>query len=289
MSSMACKDEAGWETCQFPPLMLLNLQDRGEQGLIDRELRLFSCACFSRIPEYMLDKRSWQAVDVAERFADGNASRDELNAAYDAAELAVQSVGQRIKQINSASLSGATGQDTEDWRLFEIDDWHPEGRREHAAMSASLCAAIEVYTSGVDSELKTPGDWNVARCAALYAYMAIASREKLESMEAAFLAGDEDYPMYEDGWQADLIRCVFRNPFRPVGGADKLDVDPRIRDMAESIYRLRTFDKMPVLGNELEANGCAVLDIVSHCISSHVHTRGCWAIDMARGFKRNCW
>ncbi len=199
------------------------------------------------MPEYMLDKRSWQAVDVAERFADGNASRDELNAAYDAAELAVRSVMQRIKQINSASLSGATGQDTEDWRLYEFDDWHPEGRRYHAAMAASRCADIQVYTSGVDDELKTPGDWNVARGAALFAYMATASRDKLESMEAAFLAGDEDYLMYEDGWQADLIRCVFRNPFRPMPHR-KTGCGSSNPDMAESIYSLRAFDKMPVLG-----------------------------------------
>lgn len=290
MSSMACKDEAGWETCQFPRLMLLNLEDRGEQGLINRELRLFSCACFSHIPEYMVDERSWRAVDVAERFADGNASRDELNAAYDAAELALQSARQRIKQINSASLSGATGQDTEEWRLFEIDDWHPEGRRENAAVAASRCADIEVYSSFVDSELKRPGDWNVARSVALYAYMAAASRDKLESMEAAFLAGGDDHLTYEDAWQADLLRCVFRNPFRPIGTYKLgLDVDPRIRDMAESIYRLRAFDRMPVLGKELEASGCAVPDVVSHCVNSHVHARGCWVLDMARGFKRNCW
>lgn len=285
MSSMACKDEAEWESSQSPRLMLLNLKDRGEQGLLNRELRLFSCACCRHIPEYLVDERSSQAVDVAERFADGDASRDELNAAFDAAELAVESVLQRIKQINSAAQAGAIGPDTEDWRLYEIDDWHPEGRRENAARAVSRCADIVVYTSGVDSELKTPGDWNVARGAALYAYMAAASRDKLESMEAAFLAGDKDYPMYEDGWQADLIRCVFRNPFRPAG-TDKLDVNPRIRDMAESIYRLRAFDRVPVLGKELEDSGCEDPELVSHCVNAPVHARGCWALDMARGFNR---
>ncbi len=234
----------------------------------------------------MVDERSRQAVNVAERFADGNASRDELNAAHDAAELAVRSVNQRIKQINSASQKGATGPDTEDWRLYEIDDWHPEGRRENAAIAASRCTDIKVYTSGVDDELKTPGDWNVARGAALFAYLAAASRDELESLEAAFLAGDQDN-LYDDHWQADLIRCLFRNPFRPAG-TDILNPEPQIRDMAESIYKLRTFDKMPALGKALEASGCQASDVVSHCRNAPVHARGCWALDMARGLSRDC-
>jgi hypothetical protein len=116
--------------------------------------------------------------------------------------------------------------------------------------------------------------------------MAGACRDALERMEAAFLSRDPDHLMYEDGWQADAIRCVFRSPFQSAA-ADQLHVEPRIRDMAESIYRLRAFDKMPALGKELEASGCVDPELVSHCIDAHVHVRGCWALDMARGVKRD--
>src|SRR5580693_4814465 len=103
MSSMRSKDETRWASCQIPRLMFLDLKDRGEQGLISRELRLFACACCKYVTEFLDDDRSSQAVDVAERYADGNASRDELDAAYNAAALAERSIKQRIKQINSAA------------------------------------------------------------------------------------------------------------------------------------------------------------------------------------------
>jgi hypothetical protein len=58
--------------------------------------------------------------------------------------------------------------------------------------------------------------------------------------------------------------------------------------MAESIYRLRAFDRMPALGKELNISGCVDPDLVAHCASTPVHARGCWAIDVVRGIKRVC-
>ena len=276
MSSMTINDETGWASCQVPRLMLLPLEDLGNQGLISRELRLFACACCTDIDALLDDERSRQAVDVAERYADGNASRDELKAAYDAATLAVRSTKQRIKQINSAAQVGVGDQHTEEWRLLEIDHWHPEGRRLNAALAASFCADIKVMTRSMDQpELKYPGDWLIARAAALYAYKARASRDRLESMRAAWLSGDKDYLLYEHDRQADLLRCVFRNPFRPIA-ADGLDVEPRIRELAESIYSHHAFDRMLIFGKELELSGCVDPDLVSHCTNARVHARGCW-------------
>jgi hypothetical protein len=282
---MSSNDEAGWVSCQVPRFMLLDLEERGKQGLISRELRLFACACCRHIKESINDERSWLAVEIAEQYADGTASRNQLRAAYDAARLAVRSTWQRIKQIDAAANARVGAQDTVGRGLLSIDDWHPEGRRLNAALAAKLCADSKIITSSVDPELKYCGDWLIARAAALYAFKAGASRDRLESMKAAFLSEGAGYLIYEDGWQADLVRCVFRNPFRPIAAA-KLDVKPRIGDTAESIYRLRAFDSLPLLGKELEVIGCVDSDLVSHCINAHVHTRGCWALDMARGFKR---
>lgn len=268
--------------------MFQDLKDGGEQGLISRELRLFACACCRNVKELIDDERSWQAVDVAERYADRVASRIELRAAYDAAAEAVRSIRQRIKQINSAANARVGTRDTETRRLLEIDDWHPEGRRRNAATAARFCANTRIVGSEADPQLRYCGDWSLARAAALYAYKARASRCSLESMEAAaaLRSEDIDYLMYEDGWQADLVRCIFGNPFRPIA-TDKLDVEPRSRDLAESIYRLRAFDRMPILGKELGASACVDSDLVSHCTRGRVHARGCWALDIARGFKRD--
>ena len=51
----------------------------------DREIRLFAVWCARQVQHLMTDPRSTAALDVAERFANGEASRYELAAAYDAA------------------------------------------------------------------------------------------------------------------------------------------------------------------------------------------------------------
>jgi hypothetical protein len=57
--------------------------------------------------------------------------------------------------------------------------------------------------------------------------------------------------------------------------------------MAEAIYARRAFDTMPALGIELEARGCPNSELVAHCVESSVHSRGCWALDIARGLTRH--
>ena len=51
----------------------------------DREIRLFGVWCARQVQHLMTDPRSIAALDVSERFANGNATKDELDAARDAA------------------------------------------------------------------------------------------------------------------------------------------------------------------------------------------------------------
>ena len=243
---MKITDETGWESCKAPRLMLRSLKDLGRKGLISRELRLFACACVRHVGELLEFEQSWQAVDVAERYADGDASQNELKAAYDAAQLPEHSIRQRIKRINSESPASGGSEVIEAWKLLAIDAWHPEGRRQNAAYAASLCAHTLVISSNLNPELRYCGDWNLALATSTSAYLASASRDSLDSREVVFLTNNGEYPLYDDAWQADLLRCVFRSPFRPISAA-QLDVESRIGDLAESIYRLRTFERLPDL------------------------------------------
>ena len=54
----------------------------------EKELRLFGCWCVRQIWPLLTDGRSRKAVDVAELFADGKATREELCAAGAAARAA---------------------------------------------------------------------------------------------------------------------------------------------------------------------------------------------------------
>ena len=53
-----------------------------------REMRLFAVDCARSVQHLMTDPRSVAALDVAERHADGHATDDELDAAWDAARAA---------------------------------------------------------------------------------------------------------------------------------------------------------------------------------------------------------
>lgn len=56
--------------------------------LTDKELRLFAVFCARQVQHLMTDPRSIEAIDVAEKFAQGKASDDELARAYAAARAA---------------------------------------------------------------------------------------------------------------------------------------------------------------------------------------------------------
>jgi hypothetical protein len=82
--------------------------------------------------------------------------------------------------------------------------------------------------------------------------------------------------------QADLARCIFGNPFRPV------DVDPAWRTstvatIARQMYDSRDFSPMPILADALQDAGCDSADVLEHCRGPGPHVCGCWVVDLVLG------
>ena len=77
---------------------------------------------------------------------------------------------------------------------------------------------------------------------------------------------------------ADLVRCLFGNPFRPVA------FDPAWRTstavtLASAAYDSRDFATLPILADALEDAGCTDAAVLAHCRDTGPHARGCWVVD----------
>ncbi len=80
--------EHDWNTSTDPARMLHWMNGPGSPDATqpsDRKLRLFACACVRSVWHLLTDERSRRAVEVAERYADGEATSEELHYAADLA------------------------------------------------------------------------------------------------------------------------------------------------------------------------------------------------------------
>jgi hypothetical protein len=103
--------EADWLAATDPRPMLAYLSERA--GASDRKLRLFGVACCRSIWHGLRDERSRSAVEVAERFADGRTTTEELAAAYDAAYTAVDDCmgDSLVSEDQALAACGAASED----------------------------------------------------------------------------------------------------------------------------------------------------------------------------------
>jgi hypothetical protein len=76
--------------------------------------------------------------------------------------------------------------------------------------------------------------------------------------------------------RAQLLRCIFRGPFRPSGSFSS---PAHLVTWAHGIYDDRAFDEMPFLADALDEAGCPDQALLDHLRAPGPHARGCWAID----------
>jgi hypothetical protein len=131
-----------------------------------------------------------------------------------------------------------------------------------------LAAAAGDATQAADEaeRARAPG-WNAARSAAMTAGGARAAADWVARMAA---------------FDADLLRDIFGNPFRPVAGERAWPewAGGTAARLARAIYEERRFGDLPVLADALEETGCTDGEILGHLRGPGPHARGCWVVDL---------
>jgi hypothetical protein len=120
-----------WLACDDPDKMLSTLIADGALNWTARKGRLFNCACCRRIWTALMDPRSREAVEVAERHADGLATDDDLFAAYEAARVAeretfaAQDAREEDATVRAAWAAVAATGAAWDPDFYYRDEYHP--------------------------------------------------------------------------------------------------------------------------------------------------------------------
>jgi hypothetical protein len=213
-----------------------------------RKLRLFACSGCRRIWNLLSDRRSRIAVEVSERYADGWATKEELSAAQSEAAKAVRVAVETCKPLEAEAIKGfknLSGADAQDaWSRYCASS-----RRRAAAKAVKAVARSTDKAARMAEEMSQAVGWARADISQTHLY------------------------------RAQLMRCVFGNPFR----TQHLAAEHATRDvvrLADAIYHDRAYEHLPVLGEALEDAGCNNVDILAHCRGVGPHTRGCWVLDL---------
>ncbi len=108
-----------WEACPRGDWMIWLLTQEDAPEVDDRTLRIFACRCVRQTPiagdrtvwDLLTDERSRRAVEVAERYAVGDASDEELRTARAAAEYAARAAAEYAAEYaaRAAARSAAWG------------------------------------------------------------------------------------------------------------------------------------------------------------------------------------
>jgi hypothetical protein len=231
-------NEGKWLKCTSPMPMLDFLQSK----LSQRKLRLFAVAC-CRPLWHLLDARKRRAIEVLERYADGEPAE-------------TRGLG----------------------RLFDKSDTEPA----HLAVANAVMSLLNPVAPADPTRDAMFAAYHAARAAGKEAGPGWESShdeeggQDRESQPGAIARAQESQA------QCRLLRDIAGDPFRPAAVDVAWNV-PAIAAQARMIYESRTFDRMAELAVCLASAGCADNRILEHCRDVGPHVRGCWVVDLILG------
>ncbi|WP_246539627.1 hypothetical protein [Telmatocola sphagniphila] len=229
----------------------------GSPHFRERKVNLYICAGLRVNWNLLYSNFSREAVEVAERAADGRATEKEIHDTQWAAECPTFG--------------------------FDFD---PEFIRNHSYNKSNNTEVKRLIEMGVFKEEDIQGNNPLGEkkiVDQLSNLAHIAYHLPYESKNNNFSDHLLDHLQRQEEWPGDwLVREIFGNPFHPV------TFDPRwqtttVTDLARSIYATRGFDQMPILADALEDAGCDNQEILTHCRGDGSHVKGCWVVDLILG------
>jgi hypothetical protein len=168
----------------------------------------------------------------------------------------------------------------------------PAGNDASRAMSAASGADYRTVMNAWARNLATSAVWRATAGPPMKSAMAWEDAARAVGSAEAAAGWQPNMPQPATDWnltstselaiQADLLRDIFGNPFRPVAFDADWRTPPAV-GLARSMYETREFGAMPILADALEEAGCDNPDILTHCREPGQHVRGCWVVDLVLG------
>ena len=251
--------ETEWLTCTDPIPMLEEIRGR----MSNRQALLFACACCRRIWHWLSDNGSRRALEVTERYADGQATKKEWENARRAAHRAEDIArGQSViasEAVRAAQLTGEYNR----WWSHPTETTNQEAQRVHYAAFAVS---------------------NACRCGTNWGFQAPVKAAEFSRLASESLITKTGLAK-EACYQCVVLRCIFGDQFRLVSVTPAWLTwkDGTTRRLAQAIYDDRRYQDLPILADALEDAGCDNADILTHCRGGGEHVRGCWVIDLLLG------
>jgi hypothetical protein len=262
-------NEREWLDCADPERLVDFLQE----GVSERKLRLFAVACCRRIWE-QVGKDGRKAVDAAESYAEGRGTPEDLRRANRQPAPGHTRRKWWSRQDDRLAFAARAA-----FSAAVTDPGTVEEAARFAALSLAL-GAIERLTSGRSLPL-----WGVHADGLRLQWRGVGrgkqGKETKRQWRQRVTRRANDAWWSERKEQADLLRCLLGNPFRPVS------LDPRwltltVASIAQTCHDERSFADLPVLADALEDAGCSEAAILDHCREVGPHARGCWLVDLIR-------
>jgi hypothetical protein len=251
-------NEREWLACEDPRPMLRSLtqrwaaQKRKGKVVPFERLRLFACACLRRVWDH-LDSDNRKAVEMIEEHA------------------RVPTPG-KLGEARRVGLAAGIRAGAEVSRIWSDS---PHDRRARLTAWARNVAFSAVYQAA---------DRRPTMAANCYREAAQATDLVRRAQDLSSEGPDPGFEGYELppdelGAQADLLRDVVGNRFRP-STLDPTWLTPSVGALAAAIDAERVFDRLPILADALEEAGCTDEDVLDHCRRPGVHALGCWVVDL---------